>query len=164
MRFSEPPTMPASWDAPNSRPKESTAFEHDGRAERDTILLAEDDYAFRELTRRTLEARGFVVLAAASGEEAVRLFDRHRDRIRLLVLDTVLPDLSGPRIFEYAQALEPDLPVVYVSGYSSRTLSRFLPEPLEPLLQKPFRMERLVRTMREMLDPSPPLDPSRDEP
>lgn len=143
--------LPRSRDA--LEPMQVTAPLRLSLGGRETILLAEDDDMVRGLMQRVLENRGYEVLSAGDGREAARLFDRHRDRIGLLLVDAVMPGLSGPKFVETARSRKPEMPVLYVSGYSDGTLRRCsVSGELHPLLQKPFRVDVLLRKVREILD------------
>jgi len=83
------------------------------------VLLVDDDPAVLRALARQLEQLGFVVTQAAAGAEALGLFRAQPSRFRLAVVDRTMPDLSGDRLIELLHELEPELPVVLVSGYSS---------------------------------------------
>jgi signal transduction histidine kinase len=119
---------------------------------RETVLLAEDEPAVRELTRRTLVGAGYVVIAAGSGDEALALLDQHPGKIDLLVTDLVMPGLSGKQLAERVCARRPSVRVVYMSGYVDRDLAEDgLMEDVWALLPKPFTREDLLRTVRDTL-------------
>lgn len=84
----------------------------------ETILLAEDHEGLRQLALETLTGLGYRVLAVADGEQAVREFQAHSDRVNLLLLDVMLPRLSGPEAYARIYALKPELPVIFATGYS----------------------------------------------
>ncbi|MFZ0964506.1 MAG: PAS domain S-box protein [Terriglobia bacterium] len=119
----------------------------------ETILLAEDGDAVRSLLRQALEARGYKVLVARDGKEALALAERYREPIHLLIADLVMPGMSGQDLAERLATLHRKTKVLYMSGYMDRPL---LPERLpgaEPtLLLKPFSAEVLARTVRTLLD------------
>lgn len=105
-----------------------------------TILLVEDDAGIRNLARQLLESAGLRVLSAANGAEALEQWRVHRDDIRLLFTDLVLPgELSGRDVAVAVLAERPTLPVLYTSGLSSEwsdrsffTTANFLPKPFHP--------------------------------
>ncbi|MEP7126227.1 MAG: ATP-binding protein [Byssovorax sp.] len=119
----------------------------------ETVLLAEDEPAVRELTRRTLVAAGYVVVAAANGAEALRLLDEHEGKIDVLLTDLVMPGLSGKQLAERVCARRPGVRVIYISGYVDRSLAQDGPyDDGWALLPKPFTREDLLRTVREALE------------
>ncbi|MEX0717814.1 MAG: ATP-binding protein [Planctomycetaceae bacterium] len=121
----------------------------------ETILLAEDEDALRSLIERILAAKGYRVLSAADGADAVRLLPEHAREIRLLLTDVLMPGLTGPELMSRVRHAAPFPPpaVLYMSGYSEATLlERSSEEELRPLLPKPFRVDVLLRRVREVLD------------
>lgn len=121
----------------------------------ETILLAEDEQDVRDLARRTLEMLGYEILTAVDGEDATQVFASNKDRIQLVILDVVMPRMSGPRAYQAMSAIRPDLPVLYISGYSADAASA---DPnvsiAKNMLQKPFAVEGLGRKVRQLLDAS----------
>ena len=119
----------------------------------ETILLVEDTDWLRELIRRGLESRGYTVLAAAHGEEAIQLAAAHPGNIHLLVSDLVLPGIGGRRLAERIGALKPGIKLLYISGYTADALLRHgVLEPGTAFLQKPFSPGALACKIRELLD------------
>ncbi|HEX9524004.1 MAG TPA: response regulator, partial [Reyranella sp.] len=124
----------------------------------ETILLVEDQKEVRALTRRILEKRGYRVLVAATGAEAVVLAEQHE--IDLLVTDVVMPGMSGSELGTRLGPLYPGMKVLYLSGYTDEAiLHQGLLEPGVAFLQKPFTPESLARKVREVLGPTPPTSP-----
>jgi two-component system cell cycle sensor histidine kinase/response regulator CckA len=120
---------------------------------RETLLVVEDHPGLRELAYETLVNLGYKVLLAADGEEAMRIFQAHRDEIDLAVFDVVLPKLSGPEIYARIHSEKPDLPMVFATGYSPDiALLQKVQEKSLPMLQKPYSPRDLARKVRETLD------------
>src|SRR5437899_2212248 len=119
----------------------------------ETVLVVEDQEEVRQLTKRVLEARGYAVLAARNGAEALEIVARHPTRIHLMITDVVMPGMNGRELAELACAKRSDLKVLYVSGYTGEAVlqHRFL-EPGVAFLQKPFTPDALARKTREVLD------------
>ena len=89
----------------------------------------------------------------ANGEEAVKEFHAHRSEIALVLLDVVLPKLSGPNVYAHINAESPDIPVVFVTGYSADTeILRTVREKGLPFLQKPYSPRDLAQKIRDTLD------------
>ncbi len=127
------------------------------RGGKETILVAEDHEGLRELVSETLQALGYTVLLAADGEEAVQLFEQHRDEVDLLVLDVVMPRMRGPEAYSRIQALRPDIPAIFCTGYS--TESPVVNGALlggTTILQKPYTTTNLARGIRNFLDRARP--------
>ena len=118
----------------------------------ETILLVEDEEQVRELARRVLERVGYTVLAAADAEAATAIADRHAGHIHLLVTDMLLPQLGGRELAARLGIHRPAIKVLYISGTSDASIARLrLLEPGTELLEKPFSLDRLLRTVRQAL-------------
>src|SRR6266704_1933408 len=98
----------------------------------ETVLVVEDQDEVRELTKRVLEARGYAVLAAPNGAEALEIVDRHPTPIHLMITDVVMPGMNGREVAQLACARRSDLKVLFVSGYTGEAvLQHRLLEPGE---------------------------------
>jgi PAS domain S-box-containing protein len=123
------------------------------RKRSETILLAEDDEALRNLARRILEKQGYVVLAAQTPAEALRLASDHPSRIDLLLTDVVLPGANGRELAEAITARNPSIRVLYMSGYTDDAIvKRGVLEHEMHFLAKPFEPESLLRKVAAVLD------------
>ena len=122
----------------------------------ETILLVEDAEALREVIRETLEERGYTLLVAAEGEEALDLARQHQEPIELLLTDVVMPKLGGADLAKRLKALRPGIRVLHMSGYTNGAISQggVLAEGVA-LLEKPFTSDKLARVVREVLDRPP---------
>jgi two-component system, cell cycle sensor histidine kinase and response regulator CckA len=117
------------------------------------VLLVEDEEGVRSLSRRILERRGYTVLAARNAAQARELFAGNGSRVDLLLTDVVMPHESGRELAEALLPLQPDLRVVFMSGYTDDALIRHgVLEDRFRLLEKPFAPEGLVRMVREALE------------
>jgi two-component system, cell cycle sensor histidine kinase and response regulator CckA len=122
----------------------------------ETVLLVEDDDEVRAAVCESLQGRGYTVLHARHGTEAVRIGRRHAGPIHLLVTDVVMSRMTGPQLARRLFRWRPEIKVLYVSGYTSEALApRDLRPPGTAFLQKPFTPEALARHVRAMLDPPP---------
>ena len=118
----------------------------------ETILLVEDQAEVRNLVRRVLEARGYHVLVAASGHDALRLTVQHAAPIDLLVTDVVMPGMSGREVALLLAPAHPKMKVLYLSGYSDESIDPLgLLDPGAAFLSKPFTAEALARKIRDVL-------------
>ncbi len=119
----------------------------------ETILVAEDHDGLRQIALETLTRLGYRVLLATDGEQAVQEFAAHRSEIALLLLDVVLPHLSGPEVYARLHAENPGLPVIFTTGYSPDIglLEQAQRDGL-PVLQKPYAPRNLALRVREALD------------
>jgi CheY-like chemotaxis protein len=116
------------------------------------ILVAEDEAVVREMVIAALERLGYRVMAASTGEEAVRLIDRLGDEIDLLLTDVVMPGMSGRELSKQLCAAHPQTKVLYLSGYTEDAIvHQGVLEPGTAFLQKPFTLQMLSRKVREVL-------------
>jgi PAS domain S-box-containing protein len=122
----------------------------------ETILMVEDEYSVRTITRRVLETLGYKVHEAGSGPEAIEIWQRHAGEIALLLTDMVMPDgFTGLRLSDQLRSQKPGLKVVYMSGYSAEVVgvdSEFMLRNKSRFLHKPCSAEQLSRTVRKCLD------------
>lgn len=117
------------------------------------ILLAEDEPAVQQFARGVLEGLGYSVLAAADGEQAVELFAANSERVDLLVLDAVMPRMSGSNAHAAIRGLRRDIPVLFITGYSEE-IARLTSEVGKAVnvLRKPFGPADLAFRVRDVLD------------
>jgi signal transduction histidine kinase/CheY-like chemotaxis protein len=126
-----------------------------------TVLVVEDEAVVRSLVRAILTAGGYGVHAAENGEEALRLFARHGSEIGLLLTDVVMPGMGGEELALRLTRIRPDLPVLFMSGYSDDVVSRRnLPGGERAFLRKPFDRDGLLRKVRSLLRPPRPPSPA----
>jgi len=125
----------------------------------ETILLVEDETALRELVQEILEKRGYHILEAATGVEALQVWKQRKDEIDLLFTDMMMPDgVSGRELAERILQDRPEIKVIYSSGYSMDVFaadSNFCDST--NFLQKPYDPETLAQIVRESLDSTPVL-------
>lgn len=132
---------------------EPATSEDDQKGGTETILVAEDHEGLRELVRQTLTSLGYSVILARDGRDAVRMFKANSEEIQLVVLDVVMPFLSGAEAHSQMCAIRPGLPVIFMSGYVAESVS--LNSRITAgaaFLQKPCTPQALSRTVRSTLD------------
>ena len=128
----------------------------DGGTGTETVLLVEDDENVRRLTARMLKARGYSVLQAGDGAQALEILEGFRDPVHLLLTDVVLPRMGGRQLAEQVVARRPEIRVLYMSGYSDDVvLQHRLTEHGVVLVQKPFTADTLVRKVQQALAARP---------
>ena len=118
----------------------------------ETILVAEDERAIREIVQRSLEGLGYRVFITDGAEGAEKVFSQHCDKIDLLLADVVMPGLNGPELYERLAAKRSSLKVLYMSGYSDvPILGNYVLEQSASYIQKPFTPTLLAQKVREVL-------------
>jgi len=144
--------FPAMKIAPEETPSNAEAPAANCGGE--TILVVEDEAVLRELVREILEVHGYRVLDAASGREALQVWEKHRKNVNLLLTDMSMPDgMSGQDLALKLQDENPRLPVIFSSGYSQENLE--CKEPAgsgQSFLSKPYQPVELVQAVRAALD------------
>jgi CheY-like chemotaxis protein len=118
----------------------------------ETLLLVEDEAAVRASARRLLERHGYTVLEARHGADALRIVEQN-GRIDLVLTDLVMPEMGGRELVERLRARQPELKVLYMSGYTEKaiTVDGTMP-PHTGFVEKPFTVEQLMRRLRRILD------------
>jgi two-component system cell cycle sensor histidine kinase/response regulator CckA len=137
---------------PGDRAEEQAPQEWAGARGQGSILLVEDEAGVRKFVRSILEKQGYTVLEAADTEEALRTAADSAAEFDLLLTDVIMPRLNGPELADRVTALRPGLKVLYMSGYTDRTIR--LQSGLEGeahFIQKPFTPGALVQKLRELL-------------
>ncbi len=124
-----------------------------GLAGSETILVVEDEAPLRDLACRTLERKGYFVIPASDGDEALERAAARAGRIDMLVTDVVMPRMGGKELASRMKERFPGIRILYVSGYTDHSIvHRGILDEGVAFLQKPFSMEGLVRKVRAILD------------
>jgi CheY-like chemotaxis protein len=119
----------------------------------ETILLVEDEETVREATAEYLKQRGYTVIKASGGPQALALAGQFEYVIHLMLTDVIMPQMSGRELAEKIKEIHPETRVVFMSGYSNNLLSnRQVLDPKHVLLQKPIRLASLGKRLREILN------------
>ena len=118
----------------------------------ETILVVEDEPMVRQLVVRTLERLGYRCLEAGDGAEALRMLQAHGVPVAGVVTDLVMPHMNGRELGEHLAAFRPELPVLFMSGYTNdEMIRRDLLAPEAPFIQKPFEVEAFAAKLRALL-------------
>jgi two-component system cell cycle sensor histidine kinase/response regulator CckA len=128
-------------------------------ARKTTALVAEDEVIVRDLAANVLELAGMEVHVASNGEEALELYHRMIDSIDVLVTDMVMPGVGGRELAERIRELNPELPIVFMSGYTEDAPPTWIDS--STFLQKPFSARDLGAKIHEVLVPSENVDAPR---
>jgi len=119
----------------------------------ETILLVDDEEFVRDLGKRILERSGYTVLTAANGKEAVDLYKRERDKISLVILDLIMPEMGGKQCIEELLKIDPQVKALIASGFAANGQTKeALQGGAKGFVSKPFDMGHLLQTVRKVLD------------
>jgi PAS domain S-box-containing protein len=119
----------------------------------ETVLLVDDERDVLRITERLLDSIGYHVLAASSGEEAVQIYEKNHDNIDIVILDMIMPGMSGGEVFDRLKEINGHVRVLLSSGYSiDGEASKILDRGCHGFIQKPFRINLLAQKMREVLN------------
>ncbi|XSG82821.1 MAG: cell cycle histidine kinase CckA [Methyloligella sp. ZOD6] len=120
---------------------------------RGTVLLVEDEDAVRSFAARALGQRGYNVLQAGTGAEALEVFNEHDGEVDLVVSDVVMPEMDGPTLLKELRRQQPDLRIIFISGYAEDAFKRNLDEKEAFMfLQKPFDLKQLAAAVKDALE------------
>ena len=117
-----------------------------------TILLVEDEDGLRALNARGLSSRGYTVLQAGNGVEAIDVLEKAEGKIDLVVSDVVMPEMDGPTLLRELRTRKPELKIIFVSGYAEDAFQKHLPADGQfDFLAKPFTLKQLVAKVKETM-------------
>jgi two-component system cell cycle sensor histidine kinase/response regulator CckA len=117
-----------------------------------TILLVEDEEGLRALNARGLTSRGYTVLEAGNGVEAIDVLEKSHGRVDLVVSDVVMPEMDGPTLLKELRSRDPELKIIFVSGYAEDAFQKHLPEDGQfAFLPKPFTLKQLVAAVKDTM-------------
>jgi two-component system, cell cycle sensor histidine kinase and response regulator CckA len=143
LRLAEPKPQAAPEKAPAREPLRGA----------ETILLVEDEARVRKLILDVLSGRGYKVIEATRGREALKLAKAYDGKIDLALVDVVMPEMSGPDLIRQLARQRPQMRVLYISGYTEEAMVHHgIPDSGIAFLQKPFLPDALARKVREVID------------
>jgi CheY-like chemotaxis protein len=117
-----------------------------------TILVVDDEEVVRRTAQAALERYGYSVLVARNGREAIEVFQKQPDRIRLVLLDMTMPVMSGEEAVQHLKEIRSDIPVIASSGYNQVVaIRRFAGKPLAGFIQKPYSSAQLAERVKATL-------------
>ncbi len=117
-----------------------------------TILVVDDEEYILNADKAMLNELGYEVLLANGGKEALRVFDENKDRINLLILDLIMPDLSGEIVYDRIKSIRPDIRVILSSGYSIEGQAEsILKRGCDGFIQKPYNLNQLAQKIKQIL-------------
>ncbi|WP_163335872.1 PAS domain-containing sensor histidine kinase [Desulfopila sp. IMCC35008] len=143
--------LPGKMNVTDDILTESKTTDVDGGNE--TIFIAEDEQNVRALTQTILLAKGYKVFCGADGEDALRIISQNNLSVDLLLTDIIMPNINGKELAEKLLKQHPKMKVLFMSGYSDDTLSRYdISQKGTDFIRKPFKTDILTRKVRDLLD------------
>lgn len=119
----------------------------------ETILIADDEDMVLHVGREILNVMGYKVLSATGGYEAIEMYQKHKDKIDLVILDMIMPDMGGGEVYKKIKEINPKVKVLLSSGYSlDGEAAEILTYGCNGFIQKPFDVNNLSRKIREILN------------
>jgi CheY-like chemotaxis protein len=121
----------------------------------ETILIVDDEEIVLDVGVEILKTLGYRVLSASSGDEALEIYRNRSDEIAMVILDMIMPEMSGGKVFDEIQALNPDVKVLLASGYSMNgQAAAILERGCKGFIQKPYTIKALSERIRNILEES----------
>jgi two-component system cell cycle sensor histidine kinase/response regulator CckA len=119
----------------------------------ETILLVDDEEMVADIGKDMLEKLGYKIVVATGGNEAIKRLKTLRHEVDLVILDMIMPDMSGGETFNRLKAIKPDIKILLSSGYSlNGQASEIMQRGCNGFIQKPFNLKQISRKIREILD------------
>ena len=150
-----PRHVPVAGEAAEAVPVDAKAAKSKPMADltgHGTILLVEDEEGLRGLNARGLASRGYTVLEAGNGVEAIELIESRGGDVDLVVSDVVMPEMDGPTLAKELRTRNPGLKIIFVSGYAEDAFEKNLPDEVKfNFLAKPFTLKQLVAAVKETM-------------
>jgi two-component system cell cycle sensor histidine kinase/response regulator CckA len=121
----------------------------------ETLLLVEDEDAVRTIAHRALTDRGYTVMEASTGAEALEIYREHDGKFDLVISDVVMPEMDGPTLFRQLRKERPDLRFIFMSGHAEDAFAKNLPDNADQefaFLPKPFSLKQLATAVKDALE------------
>jgi CheY-like chemotaxis protein len=142
-------------DGPAEEPKEKKFVKENLPHGNETILVVEDEGEVRKLAVKILKGQGYRVLDASHGDEALQIHEKHNGPIHLMLVDVVMPGMSGSELVKRLSPLHPETKILYMSGYTDDAIVHHgVTAKGVNYIQKPFTIEGVTRKVREVMDRS----------
>jgi len=119
----------------------------------ETVLFVDDEVMIIEVAEELLRWLGYKTLIAGSGKQAIEVFEAHKERIDMVILDMIMPDMSGSEVYDRLKHISPEVKVLLSSGYTiNGAASEIMNRGCNGFIQKPFKIEELSRKIKEIFD------------
>lgn len=144
--------FPASARAAPAPAPERPSSRPPAAADRQTVLVVDDERHVRSVARIALEDSGYRVLTAADGREALDLFAAHQGEVRAVLLDLLMPDMDGEEAFDALRRMRADVPIILSSGLGEEAaMGRFAARGLAGFLKKPYHLDELISLVQRVV-------------
>jgi len=145
--------FPACDDSRGDLTKDVESYLCSYDAQGETVFIVEDEEEIGNLIVEMLKERGYKVYFSTHPDSAIELFAEHKNEIDLLISDVIMPSLNGKDLYRKLVDIKPDLPVIFMSGYSGDVISRYgILEDDSSFIQKPIHTRELLKELRALLD------------
>lgn len=119
----------------------------------ETVLLVDDDEMIIDAIQDILKILGYKVLSAGDGKEAIQIYKENKEKIDMVILDMIMPEMSGRDVYDKLKEINPDVKVLLSTGYSLQNhVAEKLEQGCDGFIQKPFSTRELSQKIREILD------------
>jgi DNA-binding NtrC family response regulator len=123
------------------------------RGQGETILMVDDEANILEMAMSLLNDANYRVIAASNAKDAIELYEKHRDEIRLVLLDLIMPEIGGKQCLEALRNMDPNVKVLVLTGYTKRGMTQELKEAgARDFILKPFDTPQLLEKIRKIID------------
>ncbi|MCK4389266.1 MAG: GAF domain-containing protein [Desulfobacterales bacterium] len=119
----------------------------------ETVLLVDDEDMIIDVGKDVLKTLGYKVLPARGGKEAIEIYEKSKDKIDMVILDMIMPEMGGREVYDHLKEINPDIKVLLSSGYSANVpVMEILERGCDGFIQKPFNMKQLSQKLRDVLE------------
>ncbi len=119
----------------------------------ETVLLVDDEDMIIDVGKDVLKTLGYKVLPARGGKEAIEIYEKSKDKIDMVILDMIMPEMGGREVYDHLKEINPDIKVLLSSGYSANVpVMEILERGCNGFIQKPFNMKQLSQKLRDVLE------------
>lgn len=117
------------------------------------VLIVDDELLIRTLFSRLIDKLGYDTMTASNGEEAIEVFSTKKDEIDAVILDMVMPDINGDKVFQHLREIDPQIKILLSTGYSEDdSIEDLIATGNASFIQKPFTIETITPVLKKLLD------------
>ncbi len=117
----------------------------------ESILVVEDEEELLDITKKILEKHGYKVITANNGEEAIALYSQHKEEIKVVLIDVMMPVMGGSASIQEIRKINPEVKIIAVSGLIEKDKLTEVADLTNAFLSKPYAIEKLLQTIHEVL-------------